>query len=410
MSEERVFAPRTRSMGANAIREILKVTSQPGMRSLAGGIPAPEVFPMEAIAQLTEQAITRWGTTAFQYGLTEGFGPLREQLVSYLAAKGVTTTADVVTITTGSQGALAALGMVLIGDGDPVAVEAPTYLGAISAFNPYRPNYVAIQTDDYGVIPESLEEIARRNRPVFVYLTPTFQNPTGRTIPLERRRRIAEIALQYDLLVIEDDPYGDLRYHGEPVPTLKSLAPDNVVYLGTVSKVFAPGLRVGFAVAPPEVRRWIVTAKQGIDLHTSSFSQALTALYIESGELERHLPRILECYRPRRQAMIDAIAEYFPPEMKTNEPEGGMFVWSQGPAGLDTVAMYERAVARKVAYVPGRFFYPQSVGPTGSDEDRTAGAATMRLNFTMVDEETITAAIKTLGEVLTEEVDRSNGG
>lgn len=405
MSDQQLFAPRTRGMGANAIREILKVTSQPGMRSLAGGIPAPEVFPMEAIARLSAEAIERWGSATVQYGLTEGFGPLREQLVGYLANKGVSTSAEEVTITSGSQGALAALGMVLIGDGAPVAVEAPTYLGAISAFNPYQPKYVAIETDDEGVIPESLEEIARRDHPVFVYLTPTFQNPTGRTIPLERRRRIAEIARRDNLLVIEDDPYGDLRYTGEPIPTLKSLAPDHVVYLGTVSKVFAPGLRVGFAVAPTAVRRWIVTAKQGIDLHTSSLSQALTALYLESGELERRLPRILECYRPRRRAMLDAIAEYFPPQMRTNEPDGGMFVWSEGPARLDTVAMYDRAVARNVAYVPGRFFYPPSPA-TASTTHPAPGAATMRLNFTMVDEETITDAIRTLGEVLDAELNR----
>jgi 2-aminoadipate transaminase len=394
MTHEWTMATRTAGMGANAIREILKVTGQPGMRSLAGGIPAPEAFPMEILRSLTQEAIDRFGSTAFQYGLTEGFGPLREQLVPFLAGKGVVAAPEQVLITTGSQGALSTIAQIMVSPGDVIAVEAPTYLGAISAFNPYEPRYVTIATDDAGVIPESLEEVVRDNPVRFVYLTPTFQNPTGRTLSGARRAAIADILVRYGVLCVEDDPYNDLRYRGEAVPALHALAPDHVVYLGTVSKVFAPGLRVGFAVAPPAIARWMVTAKQGIDLHTSSFNQALTALYLESGALARHLPTIISLYKPRQEAMLAALERHFPPEMRWTRPEGGMFVWAEGPAGLDTVAMYERAVARQVAYVPGGFFY---AGVSARD---AAAAATMRLNFTMVDEATIEAAIADLGAVV----------
>ncbi len=383
-------------MGANAIREILKVVGQPGMRSLAGGIPAPESFPMEIIEELTAKVMGRYGSGAFQYDLTEGFMPLREQLVPYLAAKGISTDADTVIVTTGSQGALSTLGQILISSGDAVAVEAPTYLGALSAFNPYEPRYVKIETDDGGVIPDALEEVVRTTAVKFVYLTPTFQNPTGRTIDAGRRRQIAEIAVRYNVLLVEDDPYGDLRYRGSAPPSMKSLAPDHVVYTGTVSKIFAPGLRVGFVVAPKLIRRWLVTAKQGVDLHTSTFNQALTAAYLESGALSRHLPEIIALYRPRQEAMLAALKRSFPSPMRWSEPEGGMFIWAEGPPELDAVEMYQRAIDAGVAYVPGRFFFT----------DPADGVSTMRLNFTMVDEKTIGEAVGTLGEVISRELER----
>ncbi len=397
MTFEHLLAARTKGMRANAIREILKVVSQPGMRSLAGGIPAPEAFPMEIIGGLTVEVLERYGSRAVQYDLTEGFVPLREQLVPYLAEKGIVTDAQAIAITTGSQQALAVLAQILVSPGDVIAVEAPTYLGALSAFNPYEPRYVRISTDDEGVIPESLEEVVRNHRVKFVYLTPTFQNPTGRTIGPERRHKIVEIAVDHGVLLVEDDPYGDLRYRGTSPPRLKSLAPDNVVYVGTVSKVFAPGLRTGFVVAPEPIRRWMVTAKQGMDLHTSTFNQALAAAYLESGALARHLPEIINLYRPRQEAMLAALDSYFPPSVKWSRPEGGMFIWAEGPDTLDAVAMYERAVAEKVAYVPGKFFYT----------DPEEGAPTMRLNFTMLDEAAITDAVAVLGRVVTRELERA---
>lgn len=389
---ENLLSERTRLIQSNAIREILKVVSQPGMVSLAGGIPAPESFPLPAIADLERAVMDRYGSLAFQYDLTEGFVPLRDALVGYVARASVSTTSEQVVVTSGSQGALDTLGKILITPGDRVAVEAPTYLGALSAFNPYGPEYVQLATDEEGMVPESLEEQLRHGPIKLVYLVPTFQNPGGRTLTLRRRKEIGRIVAENDLLLVEDDPYRELRYRGDALPAIHSFAPDNVVYLGTFSKVFAPGFRVGFAVAPEVVRRWMVLAKQGTDLHTSTYSQALCAEYLSSGELERHLPEIVEIYRPRRDAMISALEACFPPWMQWSDPDGGMFIWARTDSDLDTLKLYDDAVARKVAFVPGRFFF-------ANPDD---GRATMRLNFTMNNPEQITDAVHTLGELLAE--------
>lgn len=394
MDYQSLLADRTREMSASAIREILKVVSQPGMISLAGGIPAPQSFPMEIIEELTAVVLQKYSAQAFQYDLTEGFLPLRSALARHLIGKSINITRDDIIISSGSQGGLDAIGKILISKGDKVAVEAPTYLGALQAFNPYEPEYVRMDTDEGGLIPAALEEVLKHHKVKFIYLVPTFQNPTGRTLELARREEIAEILQRYDALLFEDDPYADLRYQGEALPTIKSLAPDNVIYAGTLSKIFAPGLRIGYLVAPPEIQRWLVLSKQGVDLHTSTFNQALAAEYLTGGYLEEHLPRIIELYRPRRQAMLNALDQYFPEEFSWSRPEGGMFLWAEGPSGFNLDNAYHEAIRRNVAFVPGRYFYSH-VGE---------GLATMRLNFTMFDEETLTAAVKTLGEVLHEEL------
>jgi 2-aminoadipate transaminase len=226
-----------------------------------------------------------------------------------------------------------------------------------------------------------------------IYLVPTFQNPTGRTIPLERRKAVAEIIKRHDALLIEDDPYSSLRYKGTDLDSIKTFAPENVIYMSTLSKVFAPGLRVGFCVAPEWVRRWLVLVKQGTDLHTSTFDQALAAEYISGKHLERHLPKIIELYRPKQQAMLCALDRYFPRDFRWSKPEGGMFIWVEGPFGLDMDRVFRRAIEKKVAFVPGKFFYA-SPG---------MGQETMRLNFTMIDETTIDRSIQTLSEVIREE-------
>nr|HPQ42243.1 PLP-dependent aminotransferase family protein [bacterium] len=272
MIDERILATRTSRMGASAIREILKVLGQPGMVSLAGGIPAPDSFPLKLISELSDIVLEKYGPKALQYDLTEGFIPLREALVSEMARKGVTATVNDIIISSGSQGALDAMGKILVTPGDVVAVEAPTYLGAIQAFNPYGPKYVRMDTDDDGLIPEALEKVLSEHAVKFVYLVPTFQNPTGRTIPRARREKIAEIAKARNVLIVEDDPYGTLRFKGEAIPPLKAFAPDHVVYMGSFSKVFSPGLRLGYTVAPPLVAKWMTLAKQGVDLHTCTFA------------------------------------------------------------------------------------------------------------------------------------------
>ena len=389
MSYDNLLADRTCTMDVNVIREILKVVSQPGMVSLAGGIPAPESFPMEIMRELTAKVIDKYGSMAFQYDPTEGFGPLREILADYLEQKGIKSSKEEILVASGSQGVLDAIGKVLISKGDKVAVEAPTYLGALQAFTPYEPVYERLDTDDDGLIPESLEGVLDRNRIKFIYLVPTFQNPTGRTIPLERRKDIAAIVKKHNALLIEDDPYGSLRYRGQTVPTIKSLAPDNVVYISTLSKVFAPGLRIGFCAAPEQIRKWLVIVKQGTDLHSSTFNQALAAEYIASGYLTEHLPKIINLYRPKQEAMMSALDKYFPHNFNCSRPEGGMFIWAEGPPGLDMEKLYWKAVEKMVAFVPGKYFYTEP----------GEGLETMRLNFTMTDEETIDRSIKILAEV-----------
>ncbi len=379
-------------MGASAIREILKVVSQPGMISLAGGIPAPASFPIKVIAELALTVIEKYESKAFQYDLTEGFTPLREALVGHLAQKGVAAQADEILITSGSQGLLDAVGKILISKGDQVAVEAPTYLGAIQAFNPNQPEYVSMDTDDDGLIPESLEDVLQNHEIKFIYLVPTFQNPTGRTIPLERRQAIARIVQKYNALVVEDDPYSDLRYRGQAAPPLKTLAPEHVIYASTLSKTFAPGLRIGFCVAPPLIRRWLVLVKQGVDLHTSTFNQALAAEYISGGHLARHLPKIIDLYKPKQEAMLAAMDAYFPPSLNWSRPQGGMFIWAEGPAGFDVGQLYAKCVERQVAFVPGRHFYTQP----------GEGLSTMRFNYTMIDETTIEKAIKLVAQAMNE--------
>ena len=392
MLTESCLAHRTRNMGASAIREILKVVSHPGMVSLAGGIPAPESFPMDILHDITETVMAKYGSKAFQYDLTEGFVPLREALVGYLAKKGIDATAEKILITSGSQGVLDGLGKILITPGDRVAVEAPTYLGALQAFAPYDPRYVQIDTDDQGMLPDALEAALTSQTIKFVYLVANFQNPTGRTLPMQRRRAIAEIIQRFNTLLVEDDPYGDLRYRGVPLAPIKVLAPDNVVYISTLSKVLAPGLRTGFCLAPALIRHWLVLAKQGVDLHTSTFNQALAAEYLSGGYLDRHLPCIIALYGPRQQAILDAMQRFFPRAFSWSIPDGGMFVWVQGPVGMDMEIVNRRAIARHTAFVPGTFFFARPGD----------GRETLRLNYTMADESTIFQAVNILGEVFRE--------
>lgn len=392
MNYDALLATRTHNMQASAIREILKVASSPGMISLAGGLPAAESFPLDYIEELTGAVLTKYGSQALQYDASEGFLPLRQALVGHLAGRGVETTADDIVIFSGSQGILDGIGKILISPGDTVAVEAPTYLGALQAFSPYEPGYAEIATDEDGLIPESLDEVLAASRVKFVYLVPTFQNPTGRTLTLERRKAVAALLRKHDALLVEDDPYSDLRYAGVPVPPIKSLAPENVVYSTTLSKTFAPGLRLGICVAPPAIQRWLVTARQGVDLHTNTYAQALAAEYVAAGYLERQLPRIIELYRPRQEAMIAALEAHLPEDFKFTRPEGGMFIWVEGPNGFDADALQAKLLERGVAFVPGKYFFV----------DPDANANTFRMNFTAAEPATLERAVAIMGDVIAE--------
>ncbi len=387
MQIDKLLAHRTNKMSASSIREILKVVSQPGMVSLAGGIPAPESFPIKLIPMLIETVLNKYGSAALQYDRTEGFIPLQEALSHYLfQKKGIKAMPHEIHISSGSQGVLDAIGKTLISKGDPIAVEAPTYLGAIQAFDPYEPEYVTLKTDDEGLVPESLDSVLSNTLIKFVYLVPTFQNPTGRTLSMERRIMIAQIISRHGAMLIEDDPYSDLRYDGESLLPIKILAPEHVVYVGTLSKIFAPGLRIGYYLAPKDLREWLVIVKQGVDLHTSTLNQAIAAEYLSGGHLDRHLPEIIRLYKPKKDAMLQSLEKYFPDDFKWSKPEGGMFLWAEGPQGFDAEDLYQRCLRKGVAFVPGKYFFA----------DKINGLETMRLNFTMADKKEIDHSIKVL--------------
>lgn len=379
------LAARTVRMQVSAIREILKVTQGSDVISLAGGLPAPEAFPVDIVRAICNRVLEENPVAALQYGPSEGHDALRQTLVEYAGRLGIEASLEEVLVFTGSQQVLDLLGKVFVDIGDKVVVESPTYLGALQSLSAYQPEYVLWPTDDEGAIPEALEEILRRNRVKLIYLVPNFQNPTGRTLGLERRRSIARILAQHEAVLVEDDPYGRLRYGGADVPSIKSLAPDNVIYLSSFSKVLSPGFRLGWVVAPREICRWLVVAKQGADLHTSALSQAIAAEFVAGGYLEAHLPVILGLYRRRLAAILGALQSHWDGWATWTRPEGGMFVWATLPGNMDTEEVYWKAIERKVAFVPGKFFHVDG-----------SGKNTMRLNFSNTDEDKLVDAVERL--------------
>ena len=396
MDYKNLLATRTSRIRASAIRELLKVAANPGMISLSGGLPSPDSFPTDLVMELTEKVLKKYKSTALQYDLTEGFTPLRNALIPYLESKGIKAGLENINITSGSQGLLDAIGKILISPGDYVAVEGPTYLAALQAFNAYEAKYVQMQTDDEGLIPESVEEVIKNYPLKFVYTVPTFQNPSGKTIGIKRREQIAEIIQRYDVLLIEDDPYSALRYRGEEQPSIKSMAPNNVIYCSTFSKIFAPGLRIGFYVAPAELARWLVLAKQGVDLNTCTFTQALATEYLAGGYIPAQLKKIISIYSPKLDAMLTGLQKNFPDGFKWSKPEGGMFIWIEGPANFDIEPVYHEALKNNVGFVPGKYFYPKA----------GEGLSTMRLNFTNVSVEQIETATQKLGSIIKEKLQR----
>jgi len=374
----------------SALSELLRITDKPEIISLAGGLPAPESFPLKIIGKLNKSVLKKYSGSSLQYGPTDGAKILREQIAIWLEERNMRVTADNIGISSGSQGALDTIGKIFIDKGDIIAVESPTYIGAVDAFAPYGPKYAEIQTDNNGVVPESLEKILKTKKIKFIYLIPTFQNPTGRTISWERRKQIAKIIKKHNALLIEDDPYNSLRYRGKAIDPIQSLIPTNTVYLCTFSKVLVPGLRIGFYSAPNNIKSLMIAAKQSVDLHTNSYGQYLAAEYLKTGDLKKHLPKILKIYRLRQEAMLAALKKYFPTSFNWTYPEGGMFLWVTGPKQFDAAKLYWKAIEKNVAYVPGTYFF---VKPG-------TGKNTMRLNFTNVSEKQIDIAIKKISEVI----------
>ncbi|MBF6992010.1 MULTISPECIES: PLP-dependent aminotransferase family protein [Cupriavidus] len=378
---------RAQQLTSSAIREILKVTERPEVISFAGGLPSPASFPVAAMEAATARVFADNPQAALQYAATEGYLPLREFI-----AKRHGVGVERVLIVTGSQQALDLIAKVMIDPGSKVMVETPSYLGALQAFSLFEPEFVSIPTDDKGLVPEALTpELTAGAR--FLYALPNFQNPTGRRLPLERRQALVARAQELGVLVVEDDPYGALSYTGDQLPTLLSMNPDGVIYMGSFSKILAPGMRLGYVIAPPELHFKLCQAKQASDLHTPTFTQRVAYETVRDGLLDRHIPTIRELYSKQCQTMLDALKRHMPEGVTWNTPEGGMFIWMELPEGLDSMAILEEAVKRNVAYVPGAPFY-------ASNPKRNA----LRLAFVTVPPERIEQGVAILGELFRESI------
>jgi 2-aminoadipate transaminase len=389
---QRFLAERTQSMKSSAIRELLKITQLPDVISFAGGIPAPELFPVREIEEACSYLLRHEAKTALQYSTTEGHPPLREFLAESMARYGIHHGPDNVLITTGSQQALDLIGKIFIDPGARVLTCRPTYLGAIQAWRAYQASFATVPLDDDGMQVELLEDLLRTNPARFVYVLPNFHNPAGVTLSEPRRRRLVEIARAHDLILVEDDPYGALRYEGEDLTPIAALAPERTIYLGTFSKTLTPGLRIGWIVAPTDIRQRLVQAKQGADLHTSTFDQMIANDIAQRGILKVHVRQLRQAYRERMLTMLDSLEEFWPEGSSWTHPQGGLFLWARAPEGVNALTMLKVALEHRVAYVPGVNFYP--------DED--GGHNAMRLNFSAAKPEMIVEGIHRLGMTIRE--------
>jgi len=392
-------------VASSVIRETLKVSERPDVISFGGGLPSPDVFPLQRFEEACHKVLQENGPSALQYGPTEGYEPLREMLARNMARYGIMAQVENVLITSGSQQALDLIGKLLINRGDRVLVEAPTYLGALQAFNVYGAQYAPVPIDHDGLRTELLED-SLRSGPKFMYVLPNFQNPAGVTLSEGRRHQLILLADKYGIPIIEDDPYGQLRYEGEHLPPLvvvdrENLRRDNgysignVIYLSTFSKTLAPGIRLAWIVAPPDVIRKLVMLKQGADLHTSSFIQYVAYEVARDGFLDEHVKRIRQVYRQRRDVMLDSLKEFFPPQATWTRPEGGLFLWVTLPEGLDSQVLFHSALKKKVAFVPGDSFYAG---------DAHEGGRHLRLNFSKPTPQQIREGIRRLSVALKAEL------
>lgn len=392
------YAQRTQRMKGSAIRELLKVTEMPDVISFGGGMPAPDVFPIDEFREACDKVLRDQGRQALQYGPTDGYLPLREMIAAYSARFGIEVKPENILITSGSQQALDLIGKIFINEGDRILVECPTYLGALQAWNAYGAEYVTVQSDKDGMDVSGLES-AMRSGPKFIYSLPNFQNPTGVTYSLERRQRLVELADRYGVPIIEDDPYGQLRFEGENLPSIVNLDnkirtsngsySGNVIYLSTFSKTLSPGIRLAWVIAPTEVIHKMVMAKQGTDLQTPTFTQIIAYEVARNGFLDKHVKTIQNVYRERRDIMLEELAKNMPAGVEWTHPQGGLFLWVTLPEYMDTNVILKDAIAEKVAFVPGESFYPNG-----------GGKNTMRLNFSNAKPEKIREGMQRLGRVI----------
>ncbi len=394
------YAQRMKGMKSSIVREILKITSQPDVISFAGGMPAPELFPLKEIEQACVKVLRKHGSSALQYSISEGYVPLREFIVQKMARYNIMATVDNVLITTGSQQGLDLVARVLVDPGDVIIVEAPTFVGALQSFTAYQASYAGVPLDDEGMMVDVLQQKIVETHPKFMYVLPNFQNPAGVTLSKNRRERLVTLAHQYGVPILEDDPYGELRFEGEHLEPLVVLSArqngqqsgyfeGDVIYMSTFSKTLAPGLRLGWVVAPVEVIKKLVQAKQGADLHTSTFDQMMAYEVVSDGFLDEHVKEIRETYRQRRDAMLAAMDQRFPDGTTWTRPQGGLFLWVRLPEGVDCEDLFKEAVEQKVAFVPGTAFYAD-----GSGHD------SLRLTFATCPSDMIDEGIKRLGKAI----------
>lgn len=390
-------ARRAARMNPSIIREILKVTEKPGILSMAGGLPSADTFPVEALKTACDRVLTNNAREALQYAASEGFAPLREWVAERVAALGMHVKPDQVLITSGSQQGLDLVGKVLCDAGAPVAVETPTYLGALQAFTPYEPIFTSLASDAEGPRPEAIAALphdAPGTR--FAYLLPNYQNPTGRVMSARRRAEVVEAARRAGVPIVEDNPYGDLWFDQPPPDSLSSLWPGGSLYLGSFSKVLTPGFRLGYLIAPPELFPKLLQAKQAADLHTPGFNQRVVHEVVRNGFLDNHIPSIRARYKANRDAMAAALTEHLPAGCDWLSPQGGMFFWIRLPEGLDAMALLPRAVDAGIAYVPGAAFYAHQ-----------PDARTLRLSFVTLTPELIADGVEKLGRLLHEALEVS---
>lgn len=385
------FSERAQRLQSSVIREILKVTMRPEVISFAGGLPSPATFPVEQMRAAFDAVLSRQGKVALQYGPSDGYPPLREWIADSLSADGVKIMPEQVLMVSGSQQGLDLLGKVLIDEGSKVLVETPSYLGALQAFSVYGPEFVSVPTDDAGLLPEAVGAIGSGAR--LLYALPNFQNPTGRTLSVERRVALVETCARIGLPLIEDDPYGALCYRGAPLPKMLTMNPNGVVYMGSFSKVLTPGIRLGYVVAPLPLARKLEQAKQAADLHTAQLTQMVVHEVVKDGFLNHHVPTIRALYADQCQAMLAALEEFFPAAASWTRPEGGMFVWVTLPGHIDSMALLDEAIAQNVAFVPGAPFYANAPEKN-----------TLRLSFVTVPPEKIREGVERLGKLIAAKV------
>ncbi len=388
------FASRMERMKASEIRELLKLTARPDIISFAGGLPAPELFPVKEIAQVSHDLVLKEGQKLLQYATTEGRPTLREKIAKRMTDKYNTpVVADDILITTGSQQCLDFAGKLFLDPGDVVLCESPSYLGALNAFNAYQPVFKEVPTDGEGIIPEELDKIlATTPKCKFIYVIPDFQNPTGICWSVERRIKFMEVINKYDLPVFEDNPYGELRYRGESFPTLKSMDTKGLVsFLGTFSKIFCPGLRLGWIAGPHDIVEKFVMIKQSADLHTSNFDQGVADAYMDTYDLDAHVKEIVELYGHRRDLILKTMEEEFPAGVEFTRPDGGLFLWVTVPEGVSARKVFDKCIEQKVAAVIGDAFYPN---------DKTDRS--MRVNYSCMPDDKIVEGVKRMAKAIKE--------